>query len=261
MPDRPVVTHSVIIDGSLEGLLTTVYSYYYEKLRPSGMQDGSLPSFQQRLGEEYIYVKTDPERAAKVYEAMEHKFSHDTMSRIHGAAAHIDKNRFYDLFRYILLAFKEPERVDMYEGFDYVLNVHQLAKGVYMEAHLLKGFTRFRKSGEGILYAEIEPKHDGLWFICEHFCDRLGGERWIIHDAGRGKAGVFDCSECVIVPVPQGLKAGFAEDEREREFQKLWTAFYKTIGIQERANSKLRRQNSPKYFWKHMTEHRPDLGN
>jgi probable DNA metabolism protein len=251
MPDGP----TVIIDGSLEGLLTVIYKYYYEKLRPAGVLDGSLPSFQQRLGEEYMFIKTEPDQAARVFEAMEEKFSHETISRVYGAVSHMDTERFYDLFRYIILAFKEPERVDMYEGFDYVLSVHQLAKGVYMEAHLLKGFTRFRKSGQGVLYAEIEPKHDSLWHICDHFCDRLGSERWIIHDLARGKAGVYDGSECVIAPVPEGLKAAFALDERELDFQRLWTAFYKTIGIQERTNSKLRRQNSPKYFWKHMTEH------
>lgn len=246
----------MVLDGTLESLLTAVYKYYHNKLIPSRILDGSAAALQPSLGEELFYLTTDYEQAKTVFDAIEAKLSADTQRSIFKAIASCENDKLYDIFRYILLAFRDPYHVDEYERFDYVLHVHKLVRNVSSEIHLLKGFTRFKKAASGVLYADISPKHNTLPFVCEHFTDRLSNERWIIHDVQRGIAGFYDTEQCVVAPVPEGFTARFEEDAREQDFQNLWNIFYRTIGIQDRKNSKLRIQLSPKRFWKHMTEHK-----
>ena len=177
MPDGTVVT--AVIDGTAEGLFTAVYRYYYGKLRPGYVQDGSLPSFQQAIGADYVFVETDREQAEKVAEAIETKLGGDTQFNISAALSSASPDRFYDVFRYIILAFKEPKNVDAWEQLDYVMSVHKLRRHAAMEAHLLKGFVRFRQTSQGVLYADISPKDNVLWMVCDHFTDRLCNERFV----------------------------------------------------------------------------------
>lgn len=246
--------NGVIFDGSFEGLLTVVHKYYYEKLRPCGVY--GEPGFQQTLGAEYVTVDTDAEKAAKVLAAINEKLSWDTQNNIYMALLSWEPDRFYAVFRYIVLAFKYPADVDKYEQLDFVLRVHKLTRHAGHEAQLMKGFTRFRKTAGDIFYADISPKNNLMPVLCQHFQDRLGGQKWVIHDVKRNIAGVYNLSEWVIVETPTNFRPDPADESDGGDYQELWKAFYNTIGIKERVNSKLRRQLMPKYFWEHMTEHK-----
>jgi len=244
-----------VIDGTFEALLTLIHMYYYEKFRPADVLDGSLPSFQQTLDADYLHIEADHALAETVYKAMRQKLSGDTLHRCVNATLNYEDDKFFDIFKYIILAFKEPNGVDDREQLDFIRRTRKRAAAVGKEAHKLTGFARFRETSDGILYCDISPKHNTLAMVCDHFTDRLGSEKWIIHDIGRGLAGVYDGDECVITAAPKGAVAVIEENPNEEEWQELWTAFYKTLAIQERRNQKLRTQMSPKYFWKHMTEH------
>jgi len=254
MLDRPDLT--AVVDGTTEGLLTAIYLYYYENLRPTLVLDGSLPSFQQTFDTEYLFVETNPTFADKVFRAIETKLSYDTRGRIGMAMLNAEEDKIFDIYKYILLAFKDPQNVDTREQLDFVLNVRRLSRRVGSEAHKLSGFARFRRTAQGIMYSDISPKNNVLQLVCDHFTDRLNGERFIIHDVGRNMAGVYDTNECIIIEMPKDMQAAFQEADDEQDWQERWTMFYNTLGIKERKNSKLRVQMSPKYFWKHMTEHK-----
>jgi probable DNA metabolism protein len=256
MLDGPNLNQTVVVDGTTEGLLTAVYKYYYENLRPTMVVDGSLPSFQQSFDTDYIFIETDQQMSGKVFDAMQTKLGFDTRGRIGMAMLNCDPDKMFDIYKYILLAFKDPKNVDVREQLDFVLSVRYLARKVGREAHWLTGFTRFRQTAQGIMYADISPKHNVLSLVCDHFTDRLNNERFIVHDVKRSLAGVYDTNECVIVEMPKNTQTHFDEDADEQSWQELWTMFYNTLGIQERKNSKLRIQMHPKYFWKHMTEHK-----
>ena len=48
-------------------------------------------------------------------------------------------------------------------------------------------------------------------------------------------------------------------DEREQQFQALWTQFYRTLEIQARHNEKGRMTHCPKRFWADMVELQGEL--
>ena len=59
------------------------------------------------------------------------------------------------------------------------------------------------------------------------------------------KAQLLELAEPLALPPP---------DEREQQFQALWTQFYKTLEIQARHNEKGRMSHCPKRFWADMVE-------
>jgi len=250
MSDRRAV--GVLFDGSLEGLLCVVHGYYYGGLLP--VEIGVEASFQQSLGTVYVTMATDATKAEKVLAAMRQKLASEAVDNVFAAFAHNAAGRYMEIFQYIVAGFHYGRMLDNYEQIDYVLAVHKLARHVNHEAHLLKGFTRFTKTRDGIFYADISPNCDVLPALAVHFAERLHNERWIIHDVGRGIAAVYNLREWEIMEAPsQAASIALADGDG---YDALWSAFYESVMIQERRNPRQKRQMMPKYFWKHMTEHK-----
>ena len=253
MSDRRAV--GIVFDGSVEGLLCVVHGYYYDRLLP--VEIALETGFQQRLGTEYVNIETDEDKAEQVLSGMRRKMMPTSVDNALTALLHNDPARHMAVFQYIAAGFHYGRALDDYEQIDYVLAVHKMAKHVYGEAHLLKGFTRFTKTQDGIFYADISPNCDVLHILAVHFADRLQNERWIIHDVRRQTAAVYNTREWEIMDAP--AQAANITQEASDGYDALWSAFYESIMIQERKNPKQRRQMMPKYFWKHMTEHRAVL--
>jgi len=253
MPDRRAV--GVVFDGGLAGLLTVVHAYYYDKLLPVELHEEA--SFQSSLGTDYVHIATNEAKAETVLEALRKKLSQDSVSNIFNAMLHESDERFMSIFQYIIAGFHYLSALDSYEQLDYVLAMHKMVRHVNSEAHLLKGFVRFTKTPDGVYYADISPKNEVLHVLAAHFAERLGGERWIIHDVRHKLAAVYDTKEWIIMEAP--AQAANPQRDDADGYGALWSAFYDSIMIQERANPKCRRSHMPKYFWKHMTEHKAVL--
>jgi probable DNA metabolism protein len=241
----------VMFDGSLEGFFTILYKYYYEKLRPCDIISGHA---QTVLGVDFADIETDEEQAAKAFAGIQAKFSPDAYSRLTMALLNGDPKRFMPIFRYCLAVFKHGSVVDTYTQIDYVIETIHFARQTGRDIQLLCGFTRFTETAAGILYAVIEPENDVLQPLADFFSDRLNGEKWIIHDKKRGKAALFNGTDCAFTDAPDVLE-NLGKAAGQDYYEDLWAAFYNALAIKERTNSKLRRQLSPKRYWKHMTEH------
>jgi len=253
MSDRRAV--GVMFDGSFEGLLSIVHAYYYDGLLPLEIVEES--SFQPSFGLEYVPIPAAPEKAAQVIDGIHKKLTAATAQYIFSAFLHADSDKYFTIFQYIIAGFHYRHTLDQYEQIDYVLRVHKLAQRVNGEAHLLKGFTRFVKTADNIFYADISPNHNVLPILAEHFAERLGGERWIIHDVKRGTAVVYDTQSWQLTDAP--AQAANLQVTSNDNFSDLWSAFHEAIMIRERKNPRQQRSMMPKYFWKHMTEHKAVL--
>jgi len=251
MSDRRAV--GVLFDGSFSGLLSVVHAYYYDRLLPVEVEEQK--TYQPMLGTEYVTIATDEDKAEAVLAGMKKKLSSDAVHNAFSAFLHYDATRFYAVFQYIVAGFHYGRALDAYEQIDYILAVHRLARHVNSEAHLLKGFVRFMKTKDGVFYADISPKCDVLHILATHFEERLGNERWIIHDVRRGSAAVYNTREWAVMDAPAEAASIAADGDG---YEALWAAFYDAIEIRERRNPKQQRRMLPMYFRKHMTEHKLD---
>jgi len=114
--------------------------------------------------------------------------------------------------------------------------------------------TRFTEIG-GVLYAPFEPEADLLQLLAGHFSTRLGNEKWIIHDLGRGKAAIYAPRLWRIADF--SLPEGIAPSRREEAFRDLWKEYFHSIAVRSRENPRLQRQFMPKKYWKHLPEKEP----
>ena len=113
-------------------------------------------------------------------------------------------------------------------------------------------FIRFALYEGGIYYARIQPRNHVLPVIMSHFADRLGSIPFIIHDAGRNLAGVWDTREWIIVSA-EGMNLPHLHED-EMKWQRLWKRFYDKVAVEGRINPKLRRQMMPKRYWDNLCE-------
>ncbi|MCL2456565.1 MAG: TIGR03915 family putative DNA repair protein [Defluviitaleaceae bacterium] len=245
----------ITFDGSFEGFLCVIYAVYYEKLSPQIIQIEGQEPLTIDVFSAPRRIETDDERASRVYKAVCEKISEQAAEYIFYAFLSEEENRFVTILSYVKLGFSVGHMVDSYLHEPFVAQVRKLARYVGREAHLLYGFCRFEKTlidKNEIFYCKVTPKNDVLILLAQHFCQRLMNQAWIIHDANRNKAAVYDGNSYAVVNVPSDAKIIFAPDEPET--QELWRSFVDALSIKERTNPKLQRQLLPLYFRKNMTE-------
>jgi len=240
----------VAFDGSFDGFLCVVYAYFYEKIFPLVIQ--SEDQVQLTLDSDIYEVITDTDKAARVLKGIKNKISEDATFKVYYAFLSGAENKYMPIFNYILRGFTVGHMIDSHLQEDCVRAVHDLARHVGREAHLLTGFSRFAEADNGVYYCVITPKNDVLALVAEHFTQRFMNQAWVIHDKSRNQAAIYDGNSFVITDVPKNATVTYAEGEKET--QELWTAFFKALAIEARKNPRLQRQLVPLYFRKNMTE-------
>ena len=65
------------------------------------------------------------------------------------------------------------------------IQIEKLCMKVRREAHRMKGFVRFRQTGEDRYLALVAPRYDVLPLIRRHFESRFADQTWIIYDTSR----------------------------------------------------------------------------
>jgi probable DNA metabolism protein len=247
-----------LYDGSFEGFLSCVYLHYYEE-KASGIY--AQNSYQHKLLQPCRVVETDVDRAQKVYEAIELKISCQALKRVYYLFLSNSEEKDNIALRYLRLGFRLGSRVDSHHSHPTVYEAQQIAQKVSKEAHLLTGLVRFSVlsvDSEGgdreLLYAKIQPDHNVLELLGEHFSDRFKGDPFLIHDAGRGKALYSAAGQWYIAPLD--VRALPRQSEQEKLYRQMWKSYFDTIAIEERINPACQKRMMPVRYWKNLTEMR-----
>lgn len=159
---------------------------------------------------------------------------------------HLDMSLYFYLREGLI---RGPE-VDRWHANEHVKKVHDVSRKVGGEAHRLKGLLRFRELTDGTLWAPVEPDHQIMLPLAQHFRRRLPTERGIIHDLRRGIAVTWTKAEIQYIAPPENLKLA----DGEEAIQELWQTYFKSATIRERINPRLQRQFMPVRYWKWLTE-------
>lgn len=238
-----------LYDGTFEGILTCIHHHYYTE-KASGIF--LKECYQSSMLGGCMEVETDQVKAVTVYEAIEKKISSYDLRRIYKVYLSDYNNKEMMILRYIVLGFKKGASISMFHGDRTVLDVQNIEKKIDVERERMLQFVRFSVMEGGVLYAQIEPDHDVLELVADHFCDRLKNDPFIIHDVKRGKALVaFQRRWYITVfnseDVPQ-------ESCDEKYYRTLWKNYFDNISIKERTNPRCQKNFMPLRYWKHLTE-------
>jgi len=104
----------------------------------------------------------------------------------------------------------------------------------------------------GALVSIIEPEHQVLPLLAEHFVERFPNEQFLIYDKTHSLGLIYTDKQAKIEHIESYQMPKLSDEEKE--YQKLWKLFYDTIAIAERKNDRCRMSFMPKKYWKNLTE-------
>ena len=247
-------------EDSIEGIFTAIYDAWSSRY---GHEYNRIEVFMKHESErnlelfsEYIYVKTDQEKAVKVSKSVKEKISMEAYDMVcHGAWS--DREEKADIiYRFLILGFSMGAKIVNHLVNDTVMSLFEMNRNVSNEANHCLGFLRFKEINNHILLAKINPKNDIIRLVAPHFSDRLSNENFIIYDENRKSCVVHKAGYPWIYTIGDNLNLDniLNFSNAEEEFQSLWKTFFETIGIKERKNDKLQRNNLPLRLRNNMPE-------
>lgn len=239
-----------VYDGTFDGLLTSIYEAYYRHENPDDIVS------EDRLDENFliqkVYITTDKDKSSKVYHSIEEKISLEALRRVFYAyLSELPKSGII-ILNYLKIGYKLGRAVDDNLAHDAVLNMDKINYKVSSERHRFLGILRFKMLDNGVLYADLEPEYNIIGMIAPHFANRLSNENFVIHDLKRNIGVFYNKREWIIRDFEIGDNVIIREDEEE--YQELWRAYYKHISIESRKNLRLKKNNMPMKYWKHLVE-------
>jgi len=246
MPDRSDVVYRY--DGTFDGWLSCVFESFARgelplEIQPDDSEELSL--FDEK------YIPCDDARARRVEKGIRRKLGREPLELIRHGFLTCHPHKELMLLRYVRLGFAEGGGALERLTDDAVYELHKAVQGLTREAHKWLGFIRFSAHGQ-ILAAEIEPLNEVLPLIADHFCDRFGGEAFLIHDRTHRKALVHRPGQHVILDVDELILPDASREEEA--YRQLWQRFYETIAILERINPRAQMNHMPKRYWGHLPE-------
>jgi len=240
-----------LYDGTFESFLTAL-SLALEQAEDCALAREGGAGAEAGLFSEFVNAGTDPARAGAMRDFFEKRGSAESWHHARYAFLSEAAGAEDAVLAYARLVKEKGATADDMLADLRVKKVHDLSRSVGGEAHMFKGFVRFKELADKTLYARIEPDHNILPLLTGHFRDRLGEFNWIIHDARRNKAALHSGGRLIYAPISQAKALEF--DGREAAVQELWRHFFKTAAIKERTNPRLQRQNVPLKYRKDLTE-------
>ena len=237
-------------DGTKNGLLTCIFESFYEKRIPD---DLTTECVQCGLLDEIVTIKTDSEKAERVYKCLKNCKTKYLVSDFNLTFRSGEKKRFKVLFDYLNVAISN-KNIDVSKAFALpeIQAFTDLKNRIYTEKHRFKGFLRFMETEKGFYYACYEPDNDITELLVPHFTARLQSP-FIIHDIKRNILALCDGKRYKILDGGDNGVTVFMS-ESEEIFLDLWQQYYKSINIEERKNLRQMRNYMPERYWKNLSE-------
>jgi len=196
-------------------------------------------------------IETDIFAAQKVENSIKKSISDEAFNLVRLCYYSEARDREIIILNFLRMGYTIGTSVTNMLADDTVGAITKIARNVSREGHYYKEFLRFSDYNSALV-AVIEPKNFVLPLIIHHYCDRFPSEQFLIYDESHKHAIVYQNGESAIIPL-EHLEVPKA-CEKEQKYRALWKQFYNTIAIEGRINPKLRMNNMPKRYWKHLTE-------
>lgn len=237
-------------DGTKNGLLTCIFESFYDRRIPD---DVTTECVQCGLLDEIVTIKTDNEKAERVYKCLKNCKTKYLVSDFNLTFRSGEKSRFKVLFDYLNVAISNKD-IDVSKAFALpeIQAFTDLRNRIYTETHRFKGFLRFMETEKGFYYACYEPDNDITELLVPHFTARLQSP-FIIHDIKRNILALCDGKRYKILNGGDNGVTVFMS-ESEEIFLDLWQQYYKSINIEERKNLRQMRNYMPERYWKNLSE-------
>ncbi len=247
-------------DGTIEGFFCAVFNVYEYKF--SNCSIVRQQYLEGNLFASKHVVHFHPQHCYRVWKGLKSRLSPRAYKNFERAFLSETKGIEDILLRYVHYVFSSTKSVELDFSHEAVLAVNHAAKKVHREAHRMEAFIRFHKTPDDLYYATVDPDHNVLPLIIDHFKNRFADQQWLIYDTARKYGFHYDLQQVQRVKIQFSQEAihGNAEaiySEDEAMYQQLWQQYFTSVNIKARKNLKLQLQHMPKRYWKNMVETKP----
>lgn len=244
-----------VFDGTKKGLFTCIFESYYKKEIPTRITDEDC---QTSFTDNTVIIKTDDEKADRVYKCIKGCKTKYIVSDISVAMKSGDKNKFDVIFAYIKKVI-DNKKSDISAAYSLpeVLAFNDLKARIYTEFHRFKGFLRFMETNEGYFYAVFTPDNDIAEMLVPHFKSRFKSP-FVIHDLKRNRITLCNGYEYKSIDGKISGTTVYLSDN-ERDFQDLWRSYYKSVNIPERKNTRTMCAFMPERYWNNLPEKQENI--
>jgi probable DNA metabolism protein len=239
-----------VFDGSIEGLLSAIFTAYSKHENPSSI----LPASGAQVGlfQKIREVSTDEEYAGRVHGGIVEQLGVETFRDVVRVFLADDPDRCTVAYRFVRYGLRKGSVIRDELSHEDVAPFAKISCRVANEREKYVQFLRFEEIPGGAFVAQIHPRSCVIPLVMGHFAARMGPLPFVIYDATHHLAGRWDGKSSVLCPLDGPLPAQRAEGEAT--YQAMWREFYHAIENQQRHNPRLRRQLMPKRYWADLTE-------
>ena len=254
----PIGNVALLHDGTLEGLLSSVFEAYVLHEVPEDIVAERI--YQPRLCQSSFFVETNQEHAQRVRAGVIRKAGHAVFVAIVRAAASDEYGAgmaVYRLIDYVMSSRCMNSRHNVLDDLSnpVVAEVVALGKHVVLEAERMRQFIRFSHLENGVWFARCNPNAAVVPFVMGYFAARLNTQPFMIYDENHHVAGVYNGHDWLLVADKVvNVPSATADDAL---IEQLWRRFYDSLSIQARYNPELRCQFMPVRLWKNLPELKP----
>lgn len=230
-------------------LLNLIKYLLINKILPTNIKDSS---YQPNLFEETL--KLEISQDGEVIKEIISATSPNIFSTVYKIFLSNENNKELIIFYFLIHSLKHKNKIFYIRNIRSVQEALRISRYVGHETHKLKGFLRFKELKGNVLYAEMAPENNILFFVSKHFKERLRNELWVIEDTKRRLISIYNKKDFIIISSKDFVFLEKELSETEENIEELWKNFYKTITIKERANNRCRMNFMPKKYWKYIIE-------
>lgn len=265
-------------------MMTCIYDAWVYALRVGHdkVRLQTEPIVQATLFDEYVHVDVDAEKTEKVLRSVRNKIGMQAYIDVYYACL-MEDDVLDDIYRFLRIGFQAGPRVIGMLAEPPVSRMLEIRRAVGNEIHHFREFARFNSIDNKVYVCHLEPKHDVIYQVAEHFADRMPDEYFMILDDNRKYAVIHpgkhysgqqekqtdkerEISEQNRYMKEKAQKMYLRElsDEEMKtlrqtellkdEYTELWKTFFHTIGIEQRKNPTCQRNLMPIWKRKHAVE-------
>ncbi len=253
-----------MFDGSLEGLLTSIFEVFERKTKDVNLVEEYR--YRPSAFDRNIVISSNSEKANRVWKGLQKNISTSALRDFYQCFLSEQEGISQVLLDFACYVFNNPGKdIEQNFGDKNVLKVSQVSKQVYREKHRFEAFVRFKSTSDDIYFATGEPDFNILPLLINHFQKRYADQKWVIYDMKRNYGIFYDLFSVTTVTIDADelkhklKKENQALSQTEKEFQKLWQVYFKSTNIESRKNTKLHLRHVPKRYWKYLVEKQVEL--
>ena len=243
-----------VVEQTFEGLLTAIFDAYHAGRKPDSFE----PSGREQLGlfERRIKIPTDPVKSDRVWNGLKRHLGLKRRQILFEAYLSGQLGVETLIYHYVRDALPGHDSRQHQTHLDAHIQIEKFSRMVRREAHRMKGFIRFQKTGPDHYLALIAPRYDVLPLIRRHFESRFADQKWIIYDTSRSYGLSHDCHQTQELQLDSTDLTTFDNIDlsEERLCQTLWQQYFAAINIPQRNNPKLHLRQLPRRYWQYLPE-------